>query len=307
MSRFSSIDARNSVTSFISAAELPRLLRILRIVLEQLVVFLQRRTAARGIGDDGVEAAVDHRIDIAPRQLARLVAHPGVDVQRAAAASARRAPPLRSRSSAARAPWLRSAARKRRWRCSPPSSPRGSAARLRPEMSCRSGRRRMAAPRAAQAAPGAPAFPTASASPSRAPLSASRSPDTGTAPRRRQSASRRLQQLSEDEIGARTRASSGRRVWFSISARAASTSRPYCTPDGHALSQARQARHRSMCSMYDVRDRRARRPPAPSGRCARAANPSRRPARDRSGRRSDTGRSVRSGRGPPVAVGQRRR
>ena len=53
------------------------------------------------------------------------------------------------------------------------------------------------------------------------------------------------------------------------------------------------------------RDRRAVRPPAPSGRRGRAANPSPGPVRDRWGRRSDTGRNVRSGPGRTAAVPDR--
>ena len=50
-----------------------------------------------------------------------------MNMQRAAAGLVRRAPPLRIRSSAARERSLRSDARRRRWRCSPPSMPRGEA------------------------------------------------------------------------------------------------------------------------------------------------------------------------------------
>ena len=76
-------------------------------------------------------------VDIAAGQLAGLVAHAGMQVQRAAAALALRAPPLRSRCSAARAPWLRSAARNAtlamqparnatRWRRSPSGGKRAA-------------------------------------------------------------------------------------------------------------------------------------------------------------------------------------
>ena len=160
-----------------------------------------------------------------------------------------------------------------------------------------------------QAAPGVPACPTASTSPIRAPLSASRSPDTGTriAPAALiQSAA--IAAVSRRRNAARARVDQRPRHAGSRSPRArlppaGRTARPM----GTRVSQARQARHSSICSMYDGLDRRAVRPPAPSDRCARAANPSRRPARDRSGRRSDTGRNARSDRGPPVAVCQRRR
>ena len=47
------------------------------------------------------------------------------------------------------------------------------------------------------------------------------------------------------------RAGNERSTVFSISARAASTSLPYSTPEGQALSQPRQARHSSICSIYD--------------------------------------------------------
>ncbi len=89
ISRLSSMDARNSVTSFISRLKRSRFFRVFRIVLEQLVVFLQRRSAAGGVGDDGVETAIEHGVDILPRQLARLVANSGMNVQRAAAGLAR--------------------------------------------------------------------------------------------------------------------------------------------------------------------------------------------------------------------------
>ena len=39
-------------------------------------------------------------------------------------------------------------------------------------------------------------------------------------------------------------------MWASISERAASISRPYSTPEGQAVSQARHAKHRLMCSRY---------------------------------------------------------
>jgi hypothetical protein len=47
------------------------------------------------------------------------------------------------------------------------------------------------------------------------------------------------------------RAGQGRRMLTSISARAASTKRPYFTPEGQAVSHPRHARQSSMCSMYD--------------------------------------------------------
>ena len=63
-----------------------RLFGVPGVVREQLTVFLESRSAARGVGDDGIEATVHHGIDVAAGQLARLIAHAGVQVQRAATA-----------------------------------------------------------------------------------------------------------------------------------------------------------------------------------------------------------------------------
>ena len=73
-----------------------------------------------------------------------------------------------------------------------------------------------------------------------------------------------------------------------------SMSGPYWTPDGHAVTQARQPRQLSKCVHEATASARPgpRRPPS-SGRCARAANPSPRPTGGRSG--TSAGRS-RSGR-----------
>ena len=73
-------------------AENSRALRGVRgIVRQQLAILLERGAAAGGVGDDGVEAAVQQGVDVAPRQPARFLAQAGVHVQRAAAALARRA------------------------------------------------------------------------------------------------------------------------------------------------------------------------------------------------------------------------
>ena len=48
--------------------EPPGFLGIGRIVLQKLPVFLQRRSATSGIGDDGVVISIQQRVDISPRQ-----------------------------------------------------------------------------------------------------------------------------------------------------------------------------------------------------------------------------------------------
>src|SRR5580658_10268883 len=55
-----------------------------------------------------------------------------------------------------------------------------------------------------------------------------------------------------------TRETNGLLYFCSICARASSTSFPYLTPEGHAVSHARQSRQRSMCVVKDSTARRVR-------------------------------------------------
>jgi len=50
-----------------------------------MIVFLQRRSAAGGIGDEGVEIIGEKDVDIVARQGAGLVGEAGVKMERAAA------------------------------------------------------------------------------------------------------------------------------------------------------------------------------------------------------------------------------
>src|ERR1019366_1277628 len=70
--------------------KLARLFRVLGQVFEQLAVLLERRSAARRVGDDGVKAAAQNGVDVAAGELARLSSHPGMKLQRAATALALR-------------------------------------------------------------------------------------------------------------------------------------------------------------------------------------------------------------------------
>ena len=76
----------------------------------------------------GVEAAAKHGVDIAPRQLAGFLAKARMKVQRAAASLPFGDQPPRSRSFAAPGQWLRSAARRIRWRRTRRETPRGTGA-----------------------------------------------------------------------------------------------------------------------------------------------------------------------------------
>src|SRR5271169_1904153 len=65
--------------------ELPRPLRVDRVILQQRGIFLQRRSAACRVAHDGVELRAEHGIDVAPRLITREVEITRVQLQRAAA------------------------------------------------------------------------------------------------------------------------------------------------------------------------------------------------------------------------------
>src|SRR5215813_2840435 len=58
----------------------------LLIVPQQVVIFLHQRSAASGVGDNGVVVAAQEYLDIFARQLPRIFAEPGMGIQRAATA-----------------------------------------------------------------------------------------------------------------------------------------------------------------------------------------------------------------------------
>ena len=84
----------------------------------------------------------------------------------------------------------------------------------------------------------------------------------------------------------------------------------YCTPDGHAVTQAMQPRQASQCDDHRVASSARPRGPPSSGRSGRAGSPSPRPTARRSGRsagRTRSARSRRSGRRPAGGARRRRR
>ncbi len=80
----------------------------------------------------------------------------------------------------------------------------------------------------------------------------------------------------------------------SIATRNGSISFPYCTPEGHAVSHARQSRHSSRCRRTSASAPTGRRSPSASGRSARAGRRSRPPARHTSDTTPCTARSERN-------------
>jgi hypothetical protein len=66
-------------------------------------------------------------------------------------------------------------------------------------------------------------------------------------PSRSATPNRPLRGRPKDRTARFTRSTTPRRVFASTTARPMSSSRPYCTPDGHVVSHARQVRQRSRC------------------------------------------------------------
>jgi hypothetical protein len=92
---------------FVHVFDEAREFRGARVVLEEIVILLQRRSAAAGVSDDRVESVVDERIDILAGELTRAIAQSGVDVQRSATGLAGRGCGPRLRWPGARGRWLR--------------------------------------------------------------------------------------------------------------------------------------------------------------------------------------------------------
>ena len=173
---------------------------------------------------------------------------------------------------------------------------------------------RMRAP-VARSRPAAPHAPACGPAPRRVPaavtacgkLSGSRAsigrtragsrPDMRCAKRPMRAATRnRRRRLERVRSSVRCRRSMAGRAPVSRPERNGTMRSPYCTPDGHAVTQPRQPRQRSMCGC-DVGQRECRpRAPASSARCGRAASPSPRRAPCRSGRPAGRSRSARTSR-----------
>ena len=85
------MDARNSDTSRTRAVKALGAIGVLGVVAQQVPVLLERRAAAGGVDDDGVERQRLEGVDVAARQIARGLALARVHLQRAAAALPRRA------------------------------------------------------------------------------------------------------------------------------------------------------------------------------------------------------------------------
>ena len=273
-----------------------------RVVREQLAVFLHRRAAAGGVDDDRDRRRRARTPRCCARaRLARLLDVAGMQRQGAAAPlvrGRRRRCSLRPRSTrtVASLTWAKAS------RCTQPVRTatfiRSAAGAPVAPGAGAAGERRRQRHRRRQLAAGARVTPSPAAPRRTASCGRGRAPPAGRRRRSGTSASRIRDGYGTSAISRRAKQpiARGHARRSARSGRAAcSISGAYWTPDGQAVTHARQPRQASKCCTYDgvISTRAPRRRPS-SGRSARAANPSLRPTAGRSDTSAGRSRSART-------------